>query len=57
MGGGTLKVPRIWNSLIVLLSATGTGSVQGLIPPTLSASQTWVQGGGGGVSPDLVVAG
>lgn len=28
-----------------------------LIPPTLSSSQTWVQGGGGGVSLDLVVTG
>lgn len=27
--GGVLKVPRVWNSLIFLLSATGTVSVQG----------------------------
>lgn len=27
--GGALKVPRVWNSLICLLSATGTVSVQG----------------------------
>lgn len=27
VGGGALKVPRMWNSLICLLSTTGTGSV------------------------------